>query len=109
MAQSNFVAANQTYYDLANQRYQAGIDNYISLLDAQRQLFSSQQDLINVRLAQLTSEVNLYKALGGGWQATTPNTLTNQVPQKKVDGKVNQTIKEGTSSTVKPHDDQPKA
>lgn len=109
VAQSNFVAANQTYYDLANQRYQAGIDNYISLLDAQRQLFSSQQDLINVRLAQLTSEVNLYKALGGGWQATTPNTLTNQVPQKKVDDKVNQTIKEGTSSTVKPHDDQPKA
>lgn len=68
ISQSNFVEANQTYYDLADQRYQAGIDNYITLLDAQRQLFSSQQNLINVRLAQLTSEVNLYKALGGGWQ-----------------------------------------
>lgn len=69
VAQANFVEANQTYYDLANQRYQAGIDNYITLLDAQRQLFSSQQNLVSVRLAQLTSEVNLYKALGGGWDA----------------------------------------
>lgn len=100
VAQSNFVAANQTYYDLANQRYQAGIDNYISLLDAQRQLFSSQQDLINVRLAQLTSEVNLYKALGGGWEAITPNASINQIPQKKVDEKINSAIKEGTSGII---------
>lgn len=70
ISQGNFVEANQIYYDLADQRYQAGIDNYMTLLDAQRQLFSSQQNLISVRLAQLTSEVNLYKALGGGWQET---------------------------------------
>lgn len=71
VSQGNFVEANQVYYDLADQRYQAGIDSYMTLLDAQRQLFSSQQSLISVRLAQLTSEVNLYKALGGGWQETT--------------------------------------
>jgi len=98
IAQSNFVTANQTYYDLANQRYQAGIDNYITLLDAQRQLFSSQQNLINVRLAQLTSEVNLYKALGGGWDATTNNQLAESTPQKPVDDKVNTTIKSATHS-----------
>lgn len=71
VSQGNFVEANQVYYDLADQRYQAGIDSYMTLLDAQRQLFSSQQSLISVRLAQLTSEVNLYKALGGGWQEAT--------------------------------------
>ncbi len=71
VSQGNFVEANQVYYDLADQRYQAGIDSYMTLLDAQRQLFSSQQSLISVRLAQLTSEVSLYKALGGGWQETT--------------------------------------
>lgn len=101
VAQSNFVAANQTYFDLADQRYQAGIDNYITLLDAQRQLFSSQQDLINVRLAQLTSEVNLYKALGGGWQSTTNNQLADVSPQKPVDDKVNQTIQAGTKKPAK--------
>jgi multidrug efflux system outer membrane protein len=34
-------------------------------------LFSAQQSLITDRLAQLTSEVNLYKALGGGWVENT--------------------------------------
>ncbi len=94
ISQSNFVEANQTYYDLADQRYQAGIDNYITLLDAQRQLFSSQQNLINVRLAQLTSEVNLYKALGGGWQEAnsqsqqgvdSKETAINTTTPKKID------------------------
>ncbi|HFD6782118.1 TPA: multidrug transporter, partial [Pseudomonas aeruginosa] len=42
------------------------VDNYLTLLDAQRLLFTAQQQLITDRLNQLTSEVNLYKALGGG-------------------------------------------
>jgi len=46
------------------------VDSYLTLLDAQRQLFSVQQQLISDRLAQMTSEVNLFKALGGGWQET---------------------------------------
>src|SRR5690606_15411244 len=37
-------------------------------LDAQRQLLSAQQQWVNDRRNQLISEVNLYKALGGGWQ-----------------------------------------
>lgn len=93
ISQSNFVEANQTYYDLADQRYQAGIDNYITLLDAQRQLFSSQQNLINVRLAQLTSEVNLYKALGGGWQE-----VSSDSPQVKAANRA--TIQTTTPSKI---------
>ena len=52
-------------------------DSYLTLLDAQRQLFSAEQQLIGVRLSQLTSEINLYKALGGGWNErsqTAPTT-----------------------------------
>ncbi|MEK1905871.1 MAG: multidrug transporter, partial [Pseudomonas sp.] len=45
--------------------------SYLTLLDAQRQLFSAKQQLIGDRLNQLTSEVNLYKALGGGWHEQT--------------------------------------
>jgi multidrug efflux system outer membrane protein len=70
-AQSDFVAANQDYYRLAERRYRIGIDSNLTFLDAQRSLFSAQQSLITDRLAQLNSEVNLYKALGGGWYERT--------------------------------------
>jgi multidrug efflux system outer membrane protein len=66
-AQTDFVNANQEYYRLAERRYRIGIDSNLTFLDAQRSLFSAQQSLISDRLSQLTSEVNLYKALGGGW------------------------------------------
>ena len=59
---------SEDYYNLAERRYRTGIDSYLTVLDAQRQLFSVQQQLITDRLAQMTSEVNLFKALGGGWQ-----------------------------------------
>jgi len=66
-AQRDLVAANQDYYRLAERRYRIGVDSNLTFLDAQRSLFSAQQSLISDRLSQLTSEVNLYKALGGGW------------------------------------------
>ncbi|MBF8779668.1 AdeC/AdeK/OprM family multidrug efflux complex outer membrane factor [Pseudomonas fulva] len=70
-AQRDLVAANQDYYRLAERRYRIGIDSNLTFLDAQRNLFSAQQALISDRLSQLTSEVNLYKALGGGWYERT--------------------------------------
>ncbi|RMR58057.1 NodT family outer membrane efflux lipoprotein [Pseudomonas cichorii] len=70
-AQRDFVTANQDYYRLAERRYRIGIDSNLTFLDAQRSLFSAQQTLITDRLSQLTSEVNLYKALGGGWYEQT--------------------------------------
>ncbi|BAP43655.1 AdeC/AdeK/OprM family multidrug efflux complex outer membrane factor [Pseudomonas sp. 21LCFQ02] len=66
-AQRDYVAASQDYYRLAERRYRIGIDSNLTFLDSQRSLFSAQQTLITDRLSQLTSEVNLYKALGGGW------------------------------------------
>jgi multidrug efflux system outer membrane protein len=66
-AQRDLVSANQDYYRLAERRYLIGVDSSLTFLIAQRSLFSAQQGLIVERLAQLNSEVNLYKALGGGW------------------------------------------
>lgn len=66
-AQRDLVAASQRYYDLAEHRYRIGVDSSLTFLDAQRALFSAQQGLINDRLAQLLAEVNLFAALGGGW------------------------------------------
>ncbi|MFK0310306.1 efflux transporter outer membrane subunit [Pseudomonas sp. NPDC090233] len=67
-AQRDLVASNQRYYNLAEHRYRIGVDSSLTFLDAQRSLFSAQQGLIGDRLAQLVAEVNLYAALGGGWQ-----------------------------------------
>jgi multidrug efflux system outer membrane protein len=65
-AQRELVAANAEYQRLAEIRYRTGVDSQLTLLDAQRQLFASQQQLIGDRLAQLSSEIALFKALGGG-------------------------------------------
>ncbi len=70
-AQKDLVQANQDYYRLAERRYRIGVDSNLTFLDAQRSLFSAQQSAISDRLSQLTSEVNLYKALGGGWYQQT--------------------------------------
>ena len=53
--------------NLALARYQAGLADFLSVLDAQRQLFSAQDDEIVSREQALGHLVALYKALGGGW------------------------------------------
>lgn len=65
-AQRDLVATSAEYYRLAERRYRTGVDSHLTLLDAQRQLFVSRQRLIGDRLAQLSSEIALFKALGGG-------------------------------------------
>ncbi|HDZ8928406.1 TPA: efflux transporter outer membrane subunit [Aeromonas dhakensis] len=68
-AQQELVKASQTYFKLAEVRYEKGVDSYLTRLDAQRSLFSAKQGLITTRLAQLSNQIALYKAVGGGWQA----------------------------------------
>ena len=53
-------------YRLTTIRYEKGIDSYLSVLDAQRSLYTARQGLIAVRLAQLANRVQLYAVLGGG-------------------------------------------
>jgi multidrug efflux system outer membrane protein len=52
---------------LADLRYRNGIASFLDLLDAQRSLFAIEQSLAQTRLAERVNEVQLYKALGGGW------------------------------------------
>ena len=64
-AQANAEAVR---FKLSDLRYQNGISSYLDLLDAQRSLFAAQQAVVQTRLAQLQSQVGLYRALGGGWK-----------------------------------------
>lgn len=59
--------AQQRRFDLAYARYRNGADSYLSVLTAQNDLYSSEQQLVVTRLARWTSIVDLYRALGGGW------------------------------------------
>ena len=65
-AERMLVAATQDSYDLSLNRYRQGIDNYLNVLVAQRELFTAQQGAIETHRQQLTNQINLYKVLGGG-------------------------------------------
>jgi len=62
------VSALQDRTRLAYVRYRGGVDTLLNALDADRDLFSAELTLSQVRLNELDSVVQLYKALGGGWQ-----------------------------------------
>ncbi|WP_084442414.1 efflux transporter outer membrane subunit [Termitidicoccus mucosus] len=66
-AQQAQVAASRARYELSNARYRGGVADYLAVLTAQQDLFAAQQGLIRSRALHLTSLVDLYKALGGGW------------------------------------------
>lgn len=55
-------------FELAERRYRAGAESWLTVLEAQRSLFQAEDAAVQVRLAQLQASVSLYKALGGGWQ-----------------------------------------
>ncbi len=65
-AQKSLVHATSETYRLSGERYNQGIDSYLAVLDSQRAMYSSQLNLISVRVAREQNLIMLYKALGGG-------------------------------------------
>jgi multidrug efflux system outer membrane protein len=61
------VATLQDRTRLAYVRYRGGVDTQLNALDSDRDLFQAQLSLAEIRLNELLSVVQLYKALGGGW------------------------------------------
>ncbi len=66
-ARNKQVQAAQTNYNLSYARYDNGYVSYLEVLDVERALFEAQLDLAQLTERQLSSMVELYKALGGGW------------------------------------------
>jgi multidrug efflux system outer membrane protein len=62
------VTALQNSSRLSRLRYDAGFSNYLEVLIADQDLFDAEIDLARTRGAQLNGVVQLYRALGGGWQ-----------------------------------------
>lgn len=77
-AQRRLVEASTASYRLSSARFNAGIDGYLNVLDAQRSSYSAEQGLLTLEQANLNNQVELYKSLGGGVKAYT----TEQVEQQ---------------------------
>ena len=65
-AQESLVHAVRETYRLSNALYEREIEGYLSVLDAQRSLYTAEQGLVSLRLAKLANQVTLYAVLGGG-------------------------------------------
>jgi multidrug efflux system outer membrane protein len=66
-ALERFVKSQARGLELSDMRYRNGVDNYLSVLTAQTNLYTAQQLLITARLNRVTNLVDLYRELGGGW------------------------------------------
>ena len=68
VSKARLEEAARSYMELANLQYINGVVSYLNVLDAQRGYFDAQIGLNNAVRDELLSIVNLYRALGGGWQ-----------------------------------------
>ncbi|MDO8304794.1 efflux transporter outer membrane subunit [Herminiimonas sp.] len=75
-AQGLVQAAQAERLKLANLRFDNGIASSLDVLDAQRELFSAEQSLVQARLLRLTNAIDLYRSLGGGLAETSVATAS---------------------------------
>ncbi|WP_416307417.1 efflux transporter outer membrane subunit [Neptunicella sp. SCSIO 80796] len=68
-AQRELADSQQQSFYLSDQRFKQGADSYLQVLDAQRNWYAAEQQLISGQQALLASQISLYKVLGGGWQS----------------------------------------
>lgn len=69
LEQEKLVGALEDRKRLAYVRYRGGVDTQLNALDADRDLFQAELALAQLRYNELAGVVQLYKALGGGWQS----------------------------------------
>lgn len=66
-AQDDELSAARHTLELAQSRYRAGAETALTVLDAQRTLYSAEDEHVQLHLARLRAAVATYRALGGGW------------------------------------------
>lgn len=64
---ASLVVANSNIAYTTQTLYRSGMGDYLSVIDAERELYSSQIDFIEIVTQQYLNYIDLYKALGGGW------------------------------------------
>jgi outer membrane protein, multidrug efflux system len=66
------VEAYRESVRLSTIRYDSGLSNYLEIIDAQLQMYPAESATVNYDLGRKVALVNLYRALGGGWNLTDP-------------------------------------
>ncbi len=66
------VAQNSTALSLARERYRQGVEDFLNVLEAERSLLAAQLQLADSTTTVSSNMVQLYKALGGGWETNFP-------------------------------------
>ena len=74
--QDSAIQAAKRTLDIAEARYNAGLDPYLNVIVAQTSLLANQQTAVTIRMQQMVASVQVIKALGGGWDAS-------QIPSQK--------------------------
>jgi outer membrane protein, multidrug efflux system len=68
-AEGRLVGASREYLRLAQMQFEGGVAPYMTVLQAQQQLFPAELTEVQLRASLLSATVNIYKAMGGGWVA----------------------------------------
>lgn len=79
------VAANQRAVALANERYARGLEGFLNALQAQRDLFDTEDQLVQSESIILANLVSLYKSLGGGWDPASLEPMDESAPEVVVE------------------------
>ncbi len=66
------VRSAQRAFDIATDRYKGGVDTYLDVITAQQTLLTNQRQAVQIQGQQFSTAVFLVKALGGGWNRSTP-------------------------------------
>ncbi|HSV58278.1 MAG TPA: hypothetical protein VLJ19_05205, partial [Variovorax sp.] len=64
---------------ISHTRFRTGLENYFASADSQRDLYLERRQAIELQLRQEVNTVNLYKAMGGGWDEVLPERSTSAV------------------------------
>jgi multidrug efflux system outer membrane protein len=80
MAQQRLVDALRTYSRLALLQYNGGYTSYTTVLQADQSLFPAELTLASVRASVFTSNVSIYKAMGGGWVVAADGMTGDSAP-----------------------------
>jgi NodT family efflux transporter outer membrane factor (OMF) lipoprotein len=71
---------SQLAVDLATEQYKAGLTDFLSVLDAQRELYAEEDQAVQSQTSVTTNVIALYRALGGGWNVGPVVAATKPTP-----------------------------
>ncbi|MEN6616388.1 MAG: efflux transporter outer membrane subunit, partial [Syntrophorhabdus sp.] len=113
-AEKRKVVAFREYERMAELQYNAGYTPYLTVLNAQQELFPAELQAVQTNAASYIAIVNLYKALGGGWiakaeeltrpaaEAAKKETLTKTIETKQEEMPVNKPVSQGSEKSTSP-------